>query len=60
VLRIPEKNGEVCLEIHNLIDVKHMDAPDSVEYYQFKDDEIPAFTPGTSIDRLEFKIKKVA
>jgi hypothetical protein len=41
IYEYPKRKGMTCLEIHNLIDVRHLDAPRGAEFYQFAKEDIP-------------------
>ena len=55
VYEYPKRHGKVTVELYNLIDIRHFDAKPGEEFYQFYDEPVPEFTPGTSVDRLKPK-----
>lgn len=52
----PQFKGITMLEIHHLIDLKHLDGTES-EFYQFDREQAPELTPGHTVERRpgEFK-----
>ncbi len=46
VYEYPKAHGMPCVEVYNVLDIRHFDAPPGYEYYMFDRDDIPAFTKG--------------
>lgn len=51
----PKLNGLVSLDIHHLIDVRHLDDEKGIEFFHFEKEEIPAFTYGSTGEKVPMK-----
>lgn len=54
----PKLHNMPCIEVYNLLDVRHLDAPDGHEFYHFTKESLPNLTTGRVGERLPIVYKK--
>lgn len=56
----PKLHGQVAVEIHNVLDLRHLDPPPGAEYYHFASEPMPNLTPGNVGERVPIVYNKPA